>query len=67
MLTDRRLTVLHAMGGFDKTVLLGRCCRALGEQCIAVAFDEARLETFEAGGDRAGGTGAQTPGRQSDI
>ncbi len=28
-LTERRLTVLHAPGGFGKTALRARCCRAL--------------------------------------
>ncbi len=37
-LLDRRLTVLHAAGGFGKTALLARCCRALSEQGIAVAW-----------------------------
>ena len=37
-LLDRRLTVLHAAGGFGKTALLARCCRALREQGIAVAW-----------------------------
>ena len=37
-LTDRRLTVLHAPGGFGKTVLLGRRCRALREQGVPVAW-----------------------------
>ena len=38
VLTDRRLTVLHAPGGFGKTALLGHCCRALRERGIAVAW-----------------------------
>lgn len=38
MLTDRRLTVLHAPGGFGKTALLGRCCRALRERDVPVAW-----------------------------
>ena len=38
VLTERRLTVLHAPGGFGKTTLLGHCCRALREQGIAVAW-----------------------------
>ena len=37
-LTERRLTVLHAPGGFGKTALLGRCCRALRERGVAVAW-----------------------------
>ena len=37
-LTDRRLTVLHAPGGFGKTALLGHCCRALRERGIAAAW-----------------------------
>ena len=38
VLTDRRLTVLHAPGGFGKTALLGHCWRALREQGVAVAW-----------------------------
>ena len=38
VLTDRRLTVLHAPGGFGKTALLGHCCRVLREQGVAVAW-----------------------------
>ena len=38
VLTDRRLTVLHAPGGFGKTALLGRCCRALRDAGMAVAW-----------------------------
>ena len=37
-LTDRRLTVLHAPGGFGKTALLAHRCRALRERGIAVAW-----------------------------
>ena len=37
-LTDHRLTVLHAPGGFGKTALLARCCRTLREQGIAAAW-----------------------------
>ena len=37
-LLERRLTVLHAPGGFGKTALLARCCRALRERGIAVAW-----------------------------
>ena len=37
-LTDRRLTVLHAPGGFGKTALLGHRCRALRERGMAVAW-----------------------------
>ena len=42
-LMNRRLTVLHAPGGFGKTALLGRCGRELREQGVVVAwvsFDE---------------------------
>ena len=35
---SHRLTVLHAPGGFGKTALLARCCRALRERRIAVAW-----------------------------
>ena len=38
VLTERRLTVLHAPGGFGKTALLGQCCRALRERGVAVAW-----------------------------
>ena len=38
VLTDRRLTVLHAPGGFGKTALLGHCCRTLREEGVAVAW-----------------------------
>lgn len=38
VLTDRRLTVLHAPGGFGKTALLARCCRTLRSQGLAVAW-----------------------------
>ena len=37
-LTDRRLTVLHAPGGFGKTALLADRCRALRERGIPVAW-----------------------------
>ena len=37
-LTERRLTVLHAPGGFGKTALLGHCCRVLREQEVVVAW-----------------------------
>ena len=37
-LTERRLTVLHAPGGFGKTALLGHCCRALRMRDIPVAW-----------------------------
>ena len=37
-LTERRLTVLHAPGGFGKTALLGHRCRALREQGVVVAW-----------------------------
>ena len=37
-LTERRLTLLHAPGGFGKTALLARCCRALRERGVAVAW-----------------------------
>ena len=37
-LTDRRLTVLHAPGGFGKTAVLGSCCRALRSRGVAVAW-----------------------------
>ena len=36
--TQRRLTVLHAPGGFGKTALLARCCQELREQGVAVAW-----------------------------
>ena len=36
--TERRLTVLHAPGGFGKTALLARCCHELREQGIGVAW-----------------------------
>ena len=35
---ERRLTVLHAPGGFGKTALLARCCRNLRRQGVAVAW-----------------------------
>ena len=38
VLTDRRLTLLRAPGGFGKTALLARACRALREQDLAVAW-----------------------------
>ena len=37
-LTNRRLTVLHAPGGFGKTALLARRCRELRELGVAVAW-----------------------------
>ena len=37
-LAERRLTVLHAPGGFGKTALLARCCRELREQGMVVAW-----------------------------
>ena len=37
-LTGRRLTVLHAPGGFGKTALLVRRCRALRDRGLAVAW-----------------------------
>ena len=37
-LTERRLTVFHAPGGFGKTALLGHCCRTLREQGVVVAW-----------------------------
>ncbi len=37
-LTGHRLTVLHAPGGFGKTALLVRRCRALRERGLAVAW-----------------------------
>ena len=37
-LTARRLTVLHAPGGFGKSVLLAHCSRVLREQGVAVAW-----------------------------
>ena len=37
-LLDRRLTVLHAPGGFGKTALLAHRCRALRERGIAAAW-----------------------------
>lgn len=38
VLTERRLTVLHAPGGFGKTALLARCCRVVRERGAAVAW-----------------------------
>ena len=86
-LTDRRLTVLHAPGGFGKTALLAHCCRTLRERGIAVAwlsldeedgpgslaaylalaFEEAGLETFEAAGDGEPGAAAPATGQQADT
>ena len=37
-LAERRLTVLHAPGGFGKTALLARCCRELRERGMVVAW-----------------------------
>ena len=37
-LTERRLTVLRAPGGFGKTALLGHRCRRLREQGVVVAW-----------------------------
>ncbi len=37
-LTGHRVTVLHAPGGFGKTALLARRCRALRERGLAVAW-----------------------------
>ena len=36
--TSRRLTVLHAPGGFGKTALLARCCHELRDEGVAVAW-----------------------------
>ena len=36
--TGRRLTVLHAPGGFGKTALLARCCHELRDEDVAVAW-----------------------------
>jgi len=86
LLTDRRLTVLHAPGGFGKTALLARCCRTLREQGItvawlsldeedgpgslaaylALAFEEAGVETFVTAGERETAA-APAPGRQADT
>lgn len=38
VLTDRRLTLLHAPGGFGKTALLARCCQALIDKDLTVAW-----------------------------
>ena len=38
VLTARRLTVLHAPGGFGKTALLAQCCRQLRERGVAIAW-----------------------------
>ena len=38
MPTHRRLTVLHAPGGFGKTTLLAECCRRLREDGIPTAW-----------------------------
>ena len=35
---SRRLTVLHAPGGFGKTALMGRCCQRLREEGVTVAW-----------------------------
>ena len=37
-LAERRLTVLHAPGGFGKTALLARCCRELRERGTVVGW-----------------------------
>ena len=37
-LTEPRLTVLHAPGGFGKTALLAHCCRRLRERGVVVAW-----------------------------
>ena len=81
-LTERRLTVLHAPGGFGKTALLGHRCRALREQGVVVAWlslDEddgpgslaAYLAlAFEAAGLETFGEGgalAQAPDRPADT
>ena len=81
-LTGHRVTVLHAPGGFGKTALLARRCRALRERGLAVAWlslDEedgpesvARLLTlaFERAGvatfDPAGERGSASPARAAD-
>lgn len=36
--TGRRLTVLHAPGGFGKTALLARCCHELRDDGVGVAW-----------------------------
>ena len=36
--TGRRLTVLHAPGGFGKTALLARCCHELRDEGVGVAW-----------------------------
>ena len=81
-LTGHRLTVLQAPGGFGKTVLLARRCRALRKQGLAVAwlsFDEADgpesvakylALAFERAGvaafDPAGERGGASPARPPD-
>ena len=87
LLTDRRLTVLHAPGGFGKTALLARCCRTLREQGIAVAwlsldeedgpgslaaylalaFEEAGVETAVTAGERDTGAAAPAPGADTQA
>ena len=84
-LADRRLTVLHAPGGFGKTALLAQRCRALRERgiavawlsldeddgpesvatCLALAFERAGLESFEATGEPGEGAEAQAPDTES--
>ena len=36
--TRRRLTVLHASGGFGKTTLMAECCRRLRQDGVATAW-----------------------------